>query len=549
MIGYEKWGGVFEKRTLLVSVQALGEDVVPRHDHDDGQVLVNQCQHAVLQLAGHDSLTVEVANLLNLKGTLESCTELAATTEQQQGLLILEHLLAKFLDSVVLLQHLLDLLGDIGQALHDLDAPLLLASTVLAEGQREHNHSDELGGVCLGGSDTDLGAGVDVDTAVGQHTDRATDHVHDTDSQCATLQAVSQGHQRISRLARLRDEHASVVTEHRGLPVEEVGRQLDRDRNLCELLEDTTNRHTAVVRGTAGNEYDTPASADGAHVCAQTTERDGLVLNVQTTTHGVDDGLGLLEDLLLHEVVELALHDLLELELKGLDGANVAAAIGLFQAVDVEGTLVDVGNVVILQVHNLLGVLDDSRRVGREEELGGHGHAIVGHESPGLGAVEEGLVGSTKQVGGQETVGGLGGLLHGNILGGGLGRESAGLVRVFDIDKVDLHAALGLDTNDEGGTLSGSHNLVRVVDRLDEQTICTLELGDDSLGQVDEAQVGVVLVDVLCQLGNALGVCLGLELVALGSQESLKLLVVCDDTVVDNSELPVGVGSVADGPG
>jgi hypothetical protein len=54
-------------------------------------------------------------------------------------------------------------------------------------------------------------------------------------------------------------------------------------------------------------------------------------------------------------------------------------------------------------------------------------------------------------------------------------------------------------------------------------------------------------VDVLGELGNALSVGLGLELEALGLEESLQLLVVGDDTVVDNAELPVGVRSTLRG--
>ena len=41
-----------------------------------------------------------------------------------------------------------------------------------------------------------------------------------------------------------------------------------------------------------------------------------MLFKVDTPPHGVDDGLGLLEDLLLHEVVVVALHDLLELHLE-----------------------------------------------------------------------------------------------------------------------------------------------------------------------------------------------------------------------------------------
>ena len=50
--------------------------------------------------------------------------------------------------------------------------------------------------------------------------------------------------------------------------------------------------------------------------------------------------------------------------------------------------------------------------------------------------------------------------------------------------------------------------------------------------------------DVLGQLGNGLSVGLGLETHALGLQEHAQFLVVCDDTVVDNGELPLGVGAV-----
>jgi hypothetical protein len=240
-------------------------------------------------------------------------------------------------------------------------------------------------------------------------------------------------------------------------------------------------------------------------------------------------------------VVELALHDLLKLKLQSVDGADVGAAISLLQAVDVEGALVDVSNVVILEVQNLLGVLNDGSRVRREEELSGHGHAIVGHESTRLRAVQERLVGGTQGAGGGEE---LAVLLEGNGLRGSLCGEGKVVLAILDIDEVDLHAALSLDANDEGRALSGSNHLMGVVDRLDQQTIGTFKLLDDGLDEVGEANLGVLVVDVLGELGNALGVGLRLELEALAGQESLELLVVGDDTVVDNGELPVGVRSV-----
>jgi hypothetical protein len=54
----------------------------------------------------------------------------------------------------------------------------------------------------------------------------------------------------------------------------------------------------------------------------------------------------------------------------------------------------------------------------------------------------------------------------------------------------------------------------------------------------------VLVVEVLCELGNALGIGLGLELEALSAEEGLELLVVGDDTIVDDGEFPGGIGSV-----
>jgi hypothetical protein len=80
------------------------------------------------------------------------------------------------------------------------------------------------------------------------------------------------------------------------------------------------------------------------------------------------------------------------------------------------------------------------------------------------------------------------------------------------------------------------------VHTLDQQPISTLELADDSLGQLGETEVRVLVVEVLGELRDALGIRLGLEAEALALEQSLELLVVGDDTVVDDGELPVRVG-------
>lgn len=54
----------------------------------------------------------------------------------------------------------------------------------------------------------------------------------------------------------------------------------------------------------------------------------------------------------------------------------------------------------------------------------------------------------------------------------------------------------------------------------------------------------MLVVEVLCEFGNALCIGLRLELVAFGLQEGLKLLVVCDDAVMDDRKFPGRVGTV-----
>src|SRR5690606_10622619 len=121
----------------------------------------------------------------------------------------------------------------------------------------------------LGRRHADLGARVDVHTAVRQERDARADDVHYADRQGAALQAVPQRHERVGRLARLRHEDARVVAEDGRLAIQEIRRQLDGDGYLGQLLEHAAHRHAAVVRRAAGDKDDAAAAADGTDVVAQ----------------------------------------------------------------------------------------------------------------------------------------------------------------------------------------------------------------------------------------------------------------------------------------
>jgi hypothetical protein len=126
-------------------------------------------------------------------------------------------------------------------------------------------------------------------------------------------------------------------------------------------------------------------------------------------------------------------------------------------------------------------------------------------------------------------------------VGRGLGGEGSIVIRVLDIDEVNLHATLSLDTNDQRRALASGDDLMRVVNGFDQQTVSSLKLLDDGLGQLSEADAGVGIEEVLRELSNAFRVSLGLELEALGGEQGLQLLVVGNDAIVNDGELPVRI--------
>jgi hypothetical protein len=119
---------------LLIGVERLLEEIIASQDHDDGEVLVDKGKDTMLEFAGHNSLAVKVRNFLNLQGTLKSSGKLAATAKKEQRLLVLEGLLAQFLDGGILLKNLLDLRTDMCRA-------VLLFVPAVVLGMKRHCYS------------------------------------------------------------------------------------------------------------------------------------------------------------------------------------------------------------------------------------------------------------------------------------------------------------------------------------------------------------------------------------------------------------------------
>lgn len=266
-------------------------------------------------------------------------------------------------------------------------------------------------GTHLGRRNTNFRTGIDVDTTVSFARKCGSDSVDNTDAKRSALHAVTKSEDRIRSLTTLAEEHNDIITEDGSLAIQEVRSELDTDGDLSQLLEDGARGQTRVVACSTRDEHHTPAAAHDRQVRAKTSKGDDVRIEVDTSTHGVDNRFGLFVNLLLHECVKFALHDSSDLELESLDGSGgsdlawrLAALLLAPHAVNVELTLGDVGNVVILKVKNAFGVLDDGSSIGGDEEFDGLRKAIFGHECATLCTEDLGVC----RRDGKERIGGVG---------------------------------------------------------------------------------------------------------------------------------------------
>jgi hypothetical protein len=105
-----------------------------------------------------------------------------------------------------------------------------------------------------------------MDTAVRLTRYRTSDGINDTHAKRTPLQAIAHSQNSISRLSTLTQEYETVVSEDGSLPIKEVTRQLNGDRDLRELFENGTSGDAGVVRGSACAEDDAATTANDREV-------------------------------------------------------------------------------------------------------------------------------------------------------------------------------------------------------------------------------------------------------------------------------------------
>ena len=294
------------------------------------------------------------------------------------------------------------------------------------------------------------------------------------------------------------------------IAIAELRGVLDFDRDARVLLDDVLADQARVPARAATEDHDALGRAQLVVGEIQTAQLGDALVVDQAAAHAVADGLGLLVDLLQHEVIEAALFDLLEIPVDLVDllvGRDVVDGLGD------ETVAAHRHHLVVVEIDDLLRVLQDGGHVGGEEVLVArdadderravaHADDLVGlllaHDDEPVGAFEL-RHGQTHRF--LQRTGGLVELLHQvrDDLGVGLGREEVAFLDeallqrgiVFDdavVHDGDVAGAVGVRVRVFGvGFAVGGPARVRHADRPlpRAQADQAFELRDLTLGLLD----------------------------------------------------------------
>ena len=338
--------GLVEQRRI----GAQGHHQCPLLDQGDG---------AVLELAGGVGLGVDIADLLELQGALQAHGVVQVPADEEDGVVI-EVSGGKIGDVLGVIQELLHQvrqgldLGDDGVVLLGIHGPQLFRQV-----QAHQVHQHQLGGVGLGGGHGDFGAGPGVEHVVGVPGDGGAHHVDDGQGPAAPALGLPHGGHGVQSLAGLADDDDQGLFIHQRVAVAELAGQHHLHRAAHQLFPVVLADHTHVIAGAAGDDEDAGDLPDVVLGHVQVVQHHPAVPDAGRD--GLADGLGLLHDLLEHEVRIAAL----------LGGGHVPVHLAVLllhrhQLVveHIHGVGGQDGDLAVVHISDLPGVLQHGGHVG-----------------------------------------------------------------------------------------------------------------------------------------------------------------------------------------
>src|SRR6266481_2973183 len=371
--------------------EALLVDRVLRQQDDDGNLLVDERDRAVLHLAGGVTFGVDVRDLLQLERALERDREVDAAAEVEEVARVAVFL-GDLLDRALALQALLDVRRQVDEIL-DQRVRVRLGENAaptrdVDPEQVEHR---ELRRERFRARDGDLRTSVGIDDRIGFARDAGVDDVADRQHFRAALVRRLHCGQRVCRLTGLRDhdEHGAVF-EHR-VARAELARVVDLGRDARDVLEEILADEARVRRSAAGDEDHAPRLHHPVRI-RQLVEADVALLLEDTAAHRVDDRLRLLVDLLQEEMPIAAL-----LRGDGIprDGARLAHDRIAGERRERHALARHLRHLAVLEKDDATGVVENRRNVGGDEVLvlaetdDDRGRALRGDEAIGTVLVHD----------------------------------------------------------------------------------------------------------------------------------------------------------------
>ena len=354
----------------------------------------------MLELSGGVGLRVDIGDLLQLQGTLQphSVVQVAAN-EEHGGVVEVDG--GEILDVAAVFQNFLHLVGD-GLEFGQDPVVRILGDGAQQLGAVQADEVDhrQLGGVGLGGGHGDLRPGPGVEHPVALPGDGGAHHVDDGEHLGSQPLGLPHGGQSVDGLAGLADDQGKGVLGHDGVAVPELRGQGHFHRLAQQLFQNIFGVHAHVVGGAAGDDAQLVHLGHVPGGEGQVVQHHSAVLD--PGGDGLSDGLGLLHDLLGHEVLVPALFGGGDLPVHVMVLLLHRAEVGVIYPQVVGGEL---GDLPIVQVAHLSGVFDEGGDVAGQEvgplpeaqDQGGvlaHGDepiGAVGAQDPqGVGALDAG---------------------------------------------------------------------------------------------------------------------------------------------------------------
>ena len=352
------------RRDLLHVRGGLLEQRVVGREHDHGDVLVDERDGPVLELARSVALGVDVGDFLELQRALER-DGIARPAAEIEHVERLREGLRQLLDLRLETQRLGHQPRQLDQRRHKLGFILLRQNLPVAarlDGERRQHR--ELAGERLGGRDPDLDAGDGRKHDVGLPGDRRGRHVDDRADLHALGAAMAERRERVRRLAGLRDHQRQTARRQRRLAVAKLRGDVDVDRKPSEFLEPVAGHEAGVIGGAAGRDRQ-PVEAGEVEIAARRQPHPARG-HVDEPDQRVADDLRLLRDLFRHEVAVSALVD----DHRGDRGPHRLALDqrpGLVE--DLHAVARQGDPVAILQIGDLVGERSERHRVRAEIDL------------------------------------------------------------------------------------------------------------------------------------------------------------------------------------